>query len=274
MHIRSLVCRLAVILALASPLSAPADVFNGFSDWSIDYGNNGVDLPGRLYIPPNYNPANSYPLVIFYHGIGERGTNNQSQVASNIENLIAAAGSRNFFIYAPQAGPNTQSWWEGTIDQSMQAVGAAMAYYNIDRKRIYVTGLSMGGGGVRTQFARWYAVTAAAVPICGLPRDVPSEFPPLVGKPVWQFHAQDDGTVLVDQSRKYVNFMRAADGNKPPLSFRLNVDNGQPYRNHGEPYYTAASGHTFYEENGFRYTEIRLGNPLHLGLGLRRREYV
>jgi regulation of enolase protein 1 (concanavalin A-like superfamily)/dienelactone hydrolase len=260
MHIRPLVCRLALVLALASPLAARADIVNGFDVWNIDYGNDGVDIPGRLYIPANYNPANSYPLVIFYHGMGQRGSDNRQQVESQINELIAAAGSRNFFIYAPQLGTGAQSWWDGYLDQTTQGVAATMGKYNIDRRKIYVTGLSLGGGAVRSVISRYYSVVAAAVPICGLPRTYASEFPFLVGKPIWQFHAVNDNTVSVDGSRNHVNAIRAADGNKPPLSFPLNAQNGQPYRNNGEPYYPSWSGHTYYAENGLRYTEYGNGD--------------
>lgn len=260
MQITSSLRRLALVLALASPLLSRADIVNGFDVWNINYGNDAViDVPGRLYIPSSYNAANSYPLVIFYHGWGERGSDNRKQVESNINSLIAEAGSRNFFIYAPQLGTGAESWWDGYLDQTMQGVAAAMGTYNIDRKRIYVTGLSLGGGATRGVISRYPSVVAAAVPICGLPRGYAAEFPFLVGKPIWQFHAHDDGTVNVSASRDHVNAIRAADGNKPPLSFRLNVDNGQPYRNYGLPYYTVASGHTFYEENGLRYTEYGSG---------------
>jgi hypothetical protein len=82
----------------------------------------------------------------------------------------------------------------------------------------------------------------------------------LVGQPIWEFHAINDRTVNVSQPRSVINAIRAADGGKAPLAFRLNADPTNPYYNTGQPYYTAGSGTTFYEENGLRYTEYSSGD--------------
>lgn len=241
------------VAALLPSVHAQPNPYNGYYIWNVDFSNNGIsatsnDIPGRLYIPSNYNPANTYPMVIVYHGLGERGWTGTAQVNGNIDNLKANAESRGFFIYAPQIGTGAESWWDGFVDQTMMGAAAVMASYNIDRQRLYVTGLSMGGGGARTAVGRFPQITAAAVPVCGLPRDAAGylpEFPYLVGKPIWQFHSIGDVTVPVAASRNYLNLIRAAN-NKPAQTFPLPS---------GAPYYTPASGHKFYDEDNFRYTE-------------------
>src|SRR5688572_19064796 len=84
-----------VLAAVALPAYA-ADP-NEFAVWST------TNLPGRLYVPADYDPAVAYPFILFFHGFGERGTNNVAQVDGNIDGLLAAAKQRGAFLYAPQS---------------------------------------------------------------------------------------------------------------------------------------------------------------------------
>jgi predicted peptidase len=127
--------------------------------------DGAVGMPGRLFVPPGYNPGQAYPLVVFYHGWGERGTNNTSQVNSNINNLLANAKTRNFFIYAPQAGD--PGWNLTAVEASMRMVGWALRQYRIDPTRIYTTGVSNGGNATYNAMSNYADVLAAGVPICG-----------------------------------------------------------------------------------------------------------
>jgi poly(3-hydroxybutyrate) depolymerase len=253
--------RWAGICALAiSPVVQAAQHTAEFQHiYNYDPNDDGsISLHGRLLEPIGYDPSKSYPLVVFYHGQGEKGTNNTSQVNGNIDNLVAAAQSRGFFVYAPQVDAN--SWYKSSVDQSMKIVSQIIKDFNIDINRLYVTGLSMGGSGTYSVIGRYTDAFAAAVPVAGgLTADPGGGLnlaPALVGKPIWMFHAQGDTTVRPNEtSRAMINAIRAADGGKPPLTFRLNADPSNPYYNTGAPYYSAASGTTFYSENNLRYTE-------------------
>lgn len=228
--------------------------------YNYDPLNDGtVSLYGRVLQPVGYDPSKSYPLVVFYHGSGEKGSNNTSQVNGNIDGLVAAAQARGFFVYAPQV--NAAAWYASSMDASMRVVSQIQRDFNIDKQRTYVTGLSMGGGGVWNGISTYGGAFAAAVPAAGvLGIDGLNAAQVLPGKPIWAFHAADDGTVRVDPStRAMVNAIRAADGNKPAMTFRLNANPSNPYYNTGAPYYTSGSGTTYYSENNLRYTEYAGG---------------
>ena len=66
------------------------------------------NVPGRLYVPPEADPTNPRPLILFLHGAGETGTNNVAQINVNIDNLLQGAKDRGAFLYAPQA--TTFTW--------------------------------------------------------------------------------------------------------------------------------------------------------------------
>ena len=205
----------------------------------IDFSVPG--LPGRLYVPPMPVPQRAVseldggllapqeahhsepaPLIVFLHGAGETGDNNTSQVGPNIDNLFEAAKQRRAFLYAPQA--TTFNWSNmGRTTQVMEMVDQALASYEIDPLRIYVTGLSMGGGGTWNMLNRFSERFAAGVPIAAVPPV--SDFDPqnLVKLPIWAFHARDDNAVDVRHSRNVVNSIRAA-GGKSAVDFSIGDD--------------------------------------------------
>ena len=130
---------------LISRVAAAANVAD-FVDFSLRNGSNQVILPGRLYVPPEAsNPAVPRPFILFFHGAGESGTDNTNQINVNIDNLLAEAKRRGAFLYAPQS-PNA---WNGIslLNNVQTMIGRAEATQNVDEQRLYVTGLSNGGGG-------------------------------------------------------------------------------------------------------------------------------
>ncbi len=243
--VRSLFALLLALVALLPAKTLAADP-NEFLVWNYDQLNDGtLDLRGRLFVPTDYDPAQSYPLVIFYHGLGEVGTNNTSQVNGNINNLLAAAKSRDFFLYAPQT---SSGWNSGTIRSSMRMAANARQAYNIDPTKVYVTGLSLGGGATWLAVSMYAGSMAGAVPICGvsagtgfLPND-------LTAKPIWAFHAVNDGTVGVGTSRSAVNAILSARP-EPTINFTAAQS--------GSPYYGGST--KFYDKGTLRYTEYATG---------------
>ncbi len=247
-------CTVVIVIACLAPWASAANP-DDFEILNYDLLDDGaIDMPGRLLVPQNYNPAQQYPLVLFLHGSSERGSDNTKQVNNNIDNLVAKANERGFFVYAPQI---TTGWNATHIARTMRMIEQAAADYAIDRSRLYVTGLSMGGGGTWQAGYDYAPSLAALVPIAG--NRVFEDDGKLVGEPVWTFHSNTDPIVNVTNTRNIVNAVRAADGGKPALEFRLNDDPGNPYYNQGEPYYDPASGDTFYDEHGLRYTEYGNG---------------
>jgi predicted peptidase len=86
------------------------------------------------------------------------------------------------------------------------------ADFPVDPRRIYVTGLSMGGYGTWDLISRMPDYFAAAVPICGGGDE--KQAYKLVDIPVWAFHSADDRTVPVERSRKMVHAIKEAGGKK------------------------------------------------------------
>jgi poly(3-hydroxybutyrate) depolymerase len=160
--------RLAVVLSAASAFVSLAGAAN-VSDF-INFSHPSV--PGRLYVPPEAaDHANPRPLILFLHGSGETGTNNILQINGNIDNLLQGAKDNGAFLYAPQA--TTFTWADPTRTANvMSMIDQALLDFNVDPNRLYVTGLSMGGGGVWNMLNRYDDRFAA---VCRLPRSRPEE---------------------------------------------------------------------------------------------------
>ncbi len=178
----------------------------GDVDDFIEY--NHPLVPGRLYVPPEANNE-PRPLILFLHGAGETGTNNTSQVNGNIDNLLDEVMERGVFLYAPQA--ITRNWSDTTRTSTvMSMIDQALTDFNVDMDRLYVTGLSMGGGGVWNMVNRYDDRFAAAVPIAGVAPGGDFDGGNLLGKPTWAFHARNDTTVPSTTSRNVVDDVLSA----------------------------------------------------------------
>lgn len=162
-------------------------------------------LRGRLHVPAGYAtaPTTPRPLILFLHGAGESGTNNLSQINGNIDNLLAAAKSHDAFLFAPQ----TNSGWEQPVllDRAMTMIDRAIAERSVDPNRIYVTGLSMGGGGAWNFLQQFSDRVAATVPICGIYPTFGFRPVELLEEPIWAFHGRSDTSVPIGVTRDIIN---------------------------------------------------------------------
>ncbi len=195
---------LTVVLLLVVGPALAASV-NDFIPYSFVNSGGATLLPGRLHVPAEFtsDPTTPRPLILFLHGAGESGTNNLAQINGNIDNLLAAAKARGAFLYAPQ----TNVGWDNAtrLSQTMEMVDRAIAERSVDPNRIYVTGLSMGGGGASNFLNQFPDRVAATVPICAVSPS--SSFLPasVVDEPIWAFHARNDTTVSPTASRNVIN---------------------------------------------------------------------
>ena len=181
--------------------------------------SKGTSLPYRMYVPEDYDPTKSYPIVLSLHGAGERGTDNNHifRGGSIMQRLLHPDERENHpcIILAPQCNPNSQwvlsPWDPGTYDHTkiqkspyMQAaeelLEQVLESYSVDQSRIYVSGISMGGFGTWDIISRNPDKFAAAIPICGGTDE--SYLEGLKGFPIRTFHAADDGVVNCAGSRK------------------------------------------------------------------------
>jgi predicted esterase len=192
--------------------------------------SSGQVLPYRLFVPQNYSPAGKYPLVLFLHGAGERGTDNRAQLAGQTSELVFVTPQNQSnwpcLMLAPQC-PSDQLWvnmpWgdtSGTMPASptwpMASTMTVLTnlftrYSGIDTTRVCITGLSIGGFGTWDAIIRYPGKWLAAVPICG--GGDSNTVAPIVHLPIWAFHAADDSVVPVVRSRTMISSIRALGGN-------------------------------------------------------------
>ncbi len=216
---------LFVLMMLAGPLTfaAAADLpleKRTFTDAS------GKVLRYRLLKPENYDSKQSYPLVLFLHGAGERGDDNDKQLIHGIPEFARPENRQKYpcFLAAPQC-PDKVKWvdtdWTADAHKqpaepteplrlTMELLDALPKEFNIDRKRIYVTGLSMGGFGTWDILARRPDLFAAAAPVCGGADEATA--PKIAKIPIWAFHGAKDTVVKPARSRNMIAALKKAGG--------------------------------------------------------------
>jgi predicted peptidase len=214
----------AAVLAVASgivlPSSARAQIPPGAQTINYDYDESSdgtIQSVGSLLLPKGYDPAASttYPLVVVYHGFNEWGTN-YIHMTKNIGNLLKRGYDTDlpdggFFVYAPQAA--TQGWNLAKEEVTMRILARILQEHKVDKTKLYVTGLSNGGGATWTIAAQYFDIFSAAIPICGanLDADDPAG---MKNEYIWAFHARDDmqNGARVINTRTKINEIRMALG--------------------------------------------------------------
>lgn len=193
----------------------------------------GNTLPYRLFTPSGRGAGQTFPLVLFLHGAGGRGTNNTGQITDQPIALALCHPDNQAdwpcFVIAPQcpvgqtwaainagdnwnpgiAMPATPTWPLAAAKAVVDQLLAANA--DIDPTQVYVAGWSMGGYGSWESAARWPSTFLKLVPICGGGDTATAST--FVSRPIWAFHAFDDGVVPVARSQAMVGAVRTAGGN-------------------------------------------------------------
>jgi predicted peptidase len=214
---------LAVAIAMPSSTNA-ADNRDRFE--ARTFADGDFKLPYRLLKPKGYNPRQKYPLVIFLHGAGERGVDNQKQLVHGMNDFASDEIMAKYpaFVIAPQC-PEGKRWVEvewtadahvlpeepsPQLSAVLNLIAALQREFAIDDKRIYITGLSMGGFGVWDALSRWPEQFAGAVPICSGGDPVMAK--QMMRVPIWAFHGTDDKTVKVHRSREMIEALKERGG--------------------------------------------------------------
>ncbi|NJM26593.1 MAG: hypothetical protein HC859_15095, partial [Bacteroidia bacterium] len=163
------------------------------------------------YLPPGYNSnTDKYPIVFFMHGIGERGdgTTQIGKVTANGPPKFAKNGYQfPFILISPQLKSSYGTWPAWYIDE---VVEYCKTYLRIDESRIYITGLSLGGGGAWVYAQAYASKIAALAPVCG-GYNSPSQACNIVNSqvPTWAFHGDADPTVNINKTTNMINAMLA-----------------------------------------------------------------
>ena len=169
-----------------------------------------MELQYIVYLPPEYtNPSNKkWPLIVFLHGAGERGSNIEDVKKYGIHKVIQDKDIP-FIVVSPQCPENTV--WEMHFTFIDDLIREISRLYSVDESRIFLTGISMGGYGV------WnYAILnpkkfAAIVPVCGGAQYY-WKAESLKNTPVWAFHGQKDKSVPFTESKRVVDLLEKCGG--------------------------------------------------------------
>jgi predicted peptidase len=214
-------------------LCSAEDVVDGFI--ARDYTNAaGAAMPYRLFIPSGYDNAKAYPLVIWLHGGGGIGTDNVRQLMNDQipgTRIWTAATNQDkhpAFVLVPQ----TPRCWDPTgypgiacneeiphgadlSPELLQVAGMLKSIeseFNIDTKRIYVAGQSIGGFGAWNLVTKRPDLFAAAIVLCG--GGDPALAPRAKNVAIWSFQGDADDPQLVASNRAMIAALQKA-GAKP-----------------------------------------------------------
>jgi predicted peptidase len=189
----------------------------------------------RVWLPPHYTKLRRWPVILFLHGSGERGDDNLRQLTVGLPAFLARNPARyRAVVVVPQCTLNHE--WYGEMEtQALAALDASIKEFRGDRRRVYLTGISMGGAGVwflARHRSRWAAIVPVAAEVVRQSDDpFPTEPPPDIAQlvhapdpyaafaaaigstPTWIFHGADDNVIPVDQSRRMYLALRAHHGN-------------------------------------------------------------
>jgi predicted peptidase len=194
--------------------------------WFVKKGDT---LPYRVLLPENYDASKKYPLIVFLHGAGERGRDNDKQLVHGSKLFLKEEVRKNFpaIVVFPQCAE--ESYWSN-VDRQRGADGKTvftfredgpattamvlaqalvkdlLKKYPIEKKQVYVGGLSMGGMGTFEIVRRNPKMFAAAFPICG--GAAPATAGKLKKVNWWVFHGAKDDVVAQSFSDGMVNALK------------------------------------------------------------------
>jgi predicted peptidase len=164
-----------------------------------------------LYLPPGYDsdPAQRFPLILFLHGSGERGSDLERLKLHGIPQKLENGLELPFIVVSPQCPAD--SHWTLHVEALNTLLDNIVARYRVDEDRLYLTGLSMGGAGAWMLAGAYPERFAAVAPICA--RIVPLPLPRLKHLPIWAFHGDADEVVPVSEAQRTADGLNAIGGN-------------------------------------------------------------
>jgi predicted peptidase len=191
---------------------------------------DGAKMPYRLFIPPHYDSAKKYPLILWFHGGSGRGSNNESQISAGNEKgthlWTTPENQAAFpaFVLAPQC-PQNENWSDPELNQVAAPLQSALNIlaliqkdYPIDPDRVYLAGQSMGGLAVWALLQKYPEQWAGAIVVASY--DNFTNVRALTRVPLWIFQGEDDSTVPVETVREMVKQLKKAGGSPRYSEFR------------------------------------------------------
>ena len=173
-------------------------------------GKAKVNYEYQLYLPKSYNSDKLvYPLIIYLHGGSQRGKDLRKLNVYGLPHLVDLGQDFDCIIASPQCPEekfwSTDNWFEPLYQE-------LTSRDRVDPKRVYLTGISMGGYGTWQTAVAYPAKFAAIVPLCG-GCDDSTQVCKIKKIPVWAFHGTADDAVSIDETRRLVRRLEQCNGN-------------------------------------------------------------
>ena len=219
---------LAILISV--PFSAMAQEKENFK--KEHFIKEGDTLKYRILFPQDFSEGKEYPLVLFLHGAGERGNDNEAQLIHGSKLFLEKSKDFPAIVIFPQA-PKDDYWAKVEVERDSipyrfnfknlgeptNSLHMLMAFLDtfisekyVDRNRIYVGGLSMGGMGTFELLSRKPDLFAAAFAICGgADTAIVKNYP--AGFNIWIFHGEKDNVVLPEYSKTMAREINSKGGN-------------------------------------------------------------
>lgn len=224
-----------LLLSLVTLIAGPGQLLaqqreTGFLNRSVTV--DGTSYRYQVFVPADYDPAVAWPVILFLHGFGERGSDGLLQTQVGLAAAIRRHGGRfPAIVVFPQAPPSPDvplSIWQTAAGVALATLDQTLAEFATDPTRVYLTGMSQGGHG------GWYLAYhhperfAALVVVCGWVVETgerPGIFPATVSDPyavlaqrvqqvpTWIFHGQVDEVIPADESRRMYSALQALGAN-------------------------------------------------------------
>jgi poly(3-hydroxybutyrate) depolymerase len=209
----------------ALPISARSrQQDTGFLNRKILFG--GATYKYVVYLPEDWTPKRKWPVILFLHGSGERGSDGLDQTQVGLPSALRAHPERwPFVVVMPQVPYSKHHWTDPEMmSMAMTTLDVEMREFKGDPQHVYLTGLSLGGYGVWETAKTYPGHFAAVIPVCGgifwpyapdrwRQPGLADEYAKALGRtPVWMFHGTDDPVVIPKQAEIMFEAIKAARG--------------------------------------------------------------
>lgn len=171
---------------------------------------SGKIYPYLTYLPDDYEKNNNqYSLIIYLHGSSQRGNDLMRLKSYGMPRYLENGGKVNSIVIAPQCPPgrlwDSEEWFMDTFNQLKKK-------YRIDPDRVYLTGVSMGGGGTFEIAKKHPDTFAALVPLCAW-QSTTTNLCKLSKIPIWTLHGENDTTVPISETEAKATVLKKCNAN-------------------------------------------------------------
>ena len=199
-----------------------AIVFSFFTSPSIAQEKQKVNYKHLTYLPKNYNADTSkYALVIYLHGGSQKGNDLEKLKVYGLPYLVDQGKEFDFVMVAPQCPEgrywSTENWFDSLYNE-------VTSTHRIDKSRVYVTGISMGGYGTYITALDHPEKIAAIVPLCGGINDSDTtRICTLKDIPILTYHGTADNEISIHETERIEELLKKCNGN---ITFHRLKDEG------------------------------------------------